>query len=137
MSAQAALPQVPMPLKLVHISEACLMRTRRLSLLPGILLLMNACAVFPTGPGVLVLPHAGAPLETFQGDDRECQGYASHQLRTGPQSGASSAVTLQWRYDMAYVQCMYAKGHRVPGGAPPPLPPQTVPPSPPPGPPRS
>jgi hypothetical protein len=44
MSAQAALPQGPMPLTLVHNSEASPMRTRRLSLLPGILLLMTACA---------------------------------------------------------------------------------------------
>jgi hypothetical protein len=90
------------------------MRTRRLSLLAGILWLMNACAAVPTSPGVLVLPHAGTPLETFQEDDRECQGCASQQLRTGAQSGGSSAATLQWRYDMAYVQCMYAKGHVVP-----------------------
>jgi hypothetical protein len=107
------------------------MRTRSLSLLPGILWLMTACAALPTGPGVLVLPHAGTPLETFQGDDRACQGYASHQLRTGAQAGRSSAATLQWRYDMAYVQCMYAKGHAVP-----PPPSQTAPPSPPSVPPR-
>jgi hypothetical protein len=108
------------------------MRTHRLSLLPGILLLMNACAALPTGPRVLVLPHVGTPLETFQGDDRACQDYASHQLRTAPQAGGSSAATLQWRYDMAYVQCIYAKDHAVP-----PPPSQTVPPSPPSDPPRS
>lgn len=108
------------------------MRTRRLSLLAGILWLMNACATVPTGPGVLVLPHAGAPLEMFQEDDRECQGYASQQFRTGAQSGGSSAATLQWRYDTAYVQCMFAKGHVVP-----PPPSQTAPPSPPLDPPRS
>ena len=108
------------------------MRTRGLSLLLGGLLLLNACAALPTGPRVLVLPGAGTPLEDFQQDDRECQGYASHQLRTGAQSGGSSTATLQWRYDMAYVQCMYAKGHAVP-----PPPSQTVPPSPPSDPPRS
>jgi len=113
------------------------MRTRRLSPLLSILLLMNACAALPTGPHVLVLPSAGISLEEFQRDDRECQVYASHQLRTEAQAGGSSATRLQWRYDMAYVQCMYAKGHRVPGGAPPSPPPQAVPPSPPSGPPRS
>lgn len=32
-------------------------------------------------------------------------------------SGAAnaSAYTLQQRYDMGYMQCMYAKGHKVPG----------------------
>jgi hypothetical protein len=93
------------------------------SLLLGVLWLLNACAALPTGPNVLVLPGAGAPLEAFQRDDRECQGYASHHLPSGAQAGALSAATLQWRYDMAYVQCMYAKGHRVPDGAPPPPPP--------------
>jgi hypothetical protein len=102
------------------------MRPRILSSLLGVLVLLSACAVTPTGPHVLVLPQAGTPLEDFQRDDRECQGYASGQLPTGVQAGAQSTATLQWRYDMAYVQCMYAKGHRVPGGAtprpPPPLP---------------
>jgi hypothetical protein len=113
------------------------MRTRRLSLLLGVLLLLNACAALPTGPYVLVLPRAGTPMEAFQRDDQECQGYAAQQLPTGAQAGARSAATLQWRYDMAYVQCMYAKGHRVPDVAVPPPPPQTVPPSPPPDPQRS
>jgi hypothetical protein len=109
------------------------MHPRGRSLLFGVLWLMNACAAVPTGPGVLVLPREGTPLEAFERDDRECQGYAARQLPTGGQAGASAA-TLQWRYDMAYVQCMYAKGHRVPDGAPPPL--QTVPPPPPPEAPR-
>jgi hypothetical protein len=112
------------------------MRPRGRSFLFGALLFMNACAALPTGPGVLVLPREGTPLEDFQRDDRECQGYAAQQLPTGAPAGTSSA-TLQWRYDMAYVQCMYAKGHRVPDGAPPLPPPQTVPPPPAPSPPRS
>jgi hypothetical protein len=105
------------------------MRSNQLSLLLGVLLLLNACAALPTGPRVLILPGAGKPLEVFQRDDGECQAYASRQLSTGAQAGASSAATLQWRYDMAYTQCMYAKGHRVPGDAlappPPPSPPQS------------
>jgi outer membrane biogenesis lipoprotein LolB len=113
------------------------MRTRSLRLLLGALWLLHACATLPTGPHVLVLPQAGTPLEEFQRDDKECRSYASHQLPTGAQAGARSAATLQWRYDMAYVQCMYAKGYRVPDGAVPPPPPQTVRPPPPPGPPRS
>jgi hypothetical protein len=106
------------------------MRVRTLSVLIGVLLLLNACAALPTGPHVLVLPQAGTPLEEFQRDDRECQGYASGQLPTGAQAGTQSTATLQWRYDVAYVQCMYAKGHRVPGDATPRLSPQTAPPLP-------
>ena len=108
------------------------MLTHRLSLLLGVLWLLSACAALPTGPRVLVLPRAGTPVEEFQQHDRECQSYASHQLPTGAEARASSAATLQWRYDMAYVQCLYAKGHAVP-----PPPSQTVPPSPPSDPPRS
>jgi hypothetical protein len=65
----------------------------------------------------------------------------------GAESGYSTAGTLQWRYDVAYVQCMYAKGNQVPGttaasstyvppppNAPPPpsVPPPPLPPAPPP-----
>lgn len=35
----------------------------------------------------------------------------------GAESGSTTARSLQWRYDVAYVQCMYAKGNQVPGGA--------------------
>ncbi len=102
------------------------MRPRGLRLLLGVLLLLTACATRPTGPNVLVLPRGDTPLEAFQQDDRECQGYAAQQLPTGTQAG-TRAGTLQWRYDMAYVQCMYAKGHRVPDGTRAPPPPQTPP----------
>jgi len=60
----------------------------------------------------------------------------------GAGAAGASARTLQQRYDIAYAQCMYAKGHQVPaaggrrqGGpysAPPPPPPGTPPPPPPP-----
>ena len=58
---------------------------------------------------------------------------------SGVQAGAASAATLQARYDMAYLQCMYARGNQVPGPAatpslsyvpPPPPPPGMVPPPP-------
>jgi len=32
----------------------------------------------------------------------------------GSEAGRSSGSELQRRYDMAFIQCMYAKGHRVP-----------------------
>jgi hypothetical protein len=52
----------------------------------------------------------------------------------GAQAGAVSSGALQERYDIAYVQCMYAKGDQVPGVAPAPSP--SIPPPPPPSPPR-
>jgi outer membrane lipoprotein SlyB len=30
---------------------------------------------------------------------------------SGAQAASASAATLQWRYDVAYTQCMYAKSH--------------------------
>jgi Glycine-zipper domain len=58
----------------------------------------------------------------------------------GVQASGASAAILQSRYDMAYVQCMYAKGHQVPSAtvapsvrAIPPPPPPGLPPPPPPG----
>jgi hypothetical protein len=54
-------------------------------------------------------------------------------VASGP--AASSQYTLQRRYDMAYQQCMYAKGNQVPGARPvraygPPPPPAYGPPPP-------
>lgn len=67
-------------------------------------------------------------------------------LAVGAGTGENQAYALQRRYDQYYVQCMYAKGHRVPVPGritsspsyvpPPPPPPRTAPPvSPPPPPP--
>ena len=52
----------------------------------------------------------------------------------GVQASAASAAMLQSRYDMAYIQCMYAKGNQVPGVVTVPVPRYALPP-PPPGPP--
>jgi Glycine-zipper domain len=67
---------------------------------------------------------------------------------SGAEAGSGTSRSLQWRYDVSYMQCMYAKGNQVPGtqsgpqssyvppppGTPPPpgsgtAPPATVPPS--------
>lgn len=60
----------------------------------------------------------------------------------GASAGEASAYGSQRRYDYAFIQCMYAKGHRVPVSgqftvsppAPPPPPGSTPPPPPPPAP---
>lgn len=66
-------------------------------------------------------------------------------LAVGAGSGENQAYALQKRYDQYYIQCMYAKGHRVPVSGrlatpptyvpPPPPPPRTAPPASPPLPP--
>ena len=70
------------------------------------------CATAPAGPSVMVLPGAGKPFEQFQADVSSCRDWAAAQVK-----GAFvevPAFEVQRRYDNAYVQCMYAKGHQVP-----------------------
>ena len=74
-------------------------------------LTLAACATVPTGPTVMVLPGAGNSLEQFQGDDAACRQWAGQQVS----SGGDSAWVLQRRYDIAYQQCMYARGNDLPG----------------------
>lgn len=62
---------------------------------------LTACA---SGPHVKALPGKNKTLDQFQTDDAACRGWAAQQSRAA--SG--------WRYDMAYLQCMYAKGHQIP-----------------------
>ena len=174
------------------------MRIRDITGIVAGALLLGACTVLPTGPGVLVLPGTGRSMESFRYDDNECRQYAYAQvggtsaqqaanraavgsaaagtaiggvagaaiggsqgaavgagagLVAGSAVGASTASVsgygTQRQYDNAYIQCMYAKGHRVPvpanmayprtvrsgdAGIPPP-PPGSPPPPPPPPPP--
>ncbi|HWM44236.1 MAG TPA: glycine zipper family protein [Burkholderiales bacterium] len=81
-------------------------------------LFLAACSTpTPTGPGLLVLPGTGKNFDQFRFDEQECRGYAHSQLggKTPEQAMSdSSARSLQQRYDYAFTQCMYAKGHRVP-----------------------
>lgn len=75
------------------------------------LLLAGACATPPTEPGVLALPGTGRNLDEFNADDLDCRRRAA-----APPGGAASGswTDQQRRYDFAYIQCMYVKGHRVP-----------------------
>lgn len=74
---------------------------------------LAACTVLPTGPSVPALPGSGKSFDQFQGDDGECQRYARAQSASAA-SASSEAYELQRRYDFAYVQCMYSRGHKVP-----------------------
>jgi len=86
------------------------MKRRALAL--GSLLLLSACGSTPVyGPGVLVLPGTGKGFDEFRFDEQDCRGYAQTQLTDREQD---SAGPLQQLYDRAFVQCMYAKGHKVP-----------------------
>ena len=100
-------------------------------------MLCAGCATAPAGPSVMVLPGSDRPFEQFQADVSVCRDWAAQQVKGAFMDAPSWEV--QRRYDNAYIQCMYAKGHQVPGrdlptrtpappaGSPPPPPPQTPP----------
>lgn len=129
---------------------------------------LPACATFPAGPSVMVLPGTNKSFDQFRQDDYFCRQFAYEQVGgvTGKQAAQESAVKSavvgtalgavagaaigsasghmgagmavgagsglivgstsgggyaegsyyenQRLYDHAYVQCMYAKGNRVP-----------------------
>jgi hypothetical protein len=87
---------------------------RALTVIAGVLL--AACETVPTRPSVLVLPGSGKSLEQFQVDDIACRQWAGQQ--TGSETGSAGSE----HYDIAYMQCMFAKGNRIPvrRGSPPP-----------------
>jgi hypothetical protein len=76
-------------------------------------MLSAGCATAPAGPSVMVLPGTGLPFEQFQADVSICRAWAAQQVKGAFMDAPSWEV--QRRYDNAYVQCMYAKGHQVPG----------------------
>ena len=83
----------------------------------------------------MVLPGSGKPFEQFVADDGVCRSWALQQVQGMTPGSAGAAETsgyeAQRRYDIAYMQCMYAKGHQIPvsGGL---VSPTDVPPPPPP-----
>jgi hypothetical protein len=89
---------------------------KRRALAFGTLLLLSACGSTPSlyGPGVLVLPGTGKSFDQFRSDEHDCRGYAQAQLNDQEED---SAGPLQRRYDRAFLQCMYAKGHKIPVGS--------------------
>jgi hypothetical protein len=88
-------------------------------LFPAFALLLSACATAPTGPSVMVLPGSGKSFEQFQAEDAACRQWATQQTET-----TQTATPPQHRYDMSYMQCMYAKGNQLPVARSP-QPPQT------------
>jgi hypothetical protein len=84
----------------------------RTTTLVGVLTVTLAagCASTPTAPSVLVLPAVGKSHEQFVTEDARCRQRAAAEAQTG----GGGTVSPQGRYDMAYIQCMYAAGNQVP-----------------------
>lgn len=71
---------------------------------------LAGCAHVPTGPSVMVLPGGGKSTEQFQKEDASCRQMATNELA----ATKGGNVSDQKRYDMTYIQCMYAQGNQVP-----------------------
>jgi hypothetical protein len=102
-------------------------------LLLGTIISLSGCASAPVAPRVMALPGSEKSLEQFHADDTFCRQWAAQRDQatvTGAPAGQSPGTRdrQQW-YDMAYLQCMYAKGNRIPGVMTGPLPPPPSPPT--------
>ena len=97
-------------------------------------LVLAACMTAPTGPSIFALPGRDRTLEQFTADDGRCRQHANERVGVVAQD---SALDTQRRYDTAYIQCMYAAGHRVPVAGVFASPPPGSPPPPPVGPPSA
>ncbi len=100
--------------------------------------LLSGCATIPAAPSVMALPGPGKTLEQFHAEDTLCRQWAAQRAQEtakGASAGQRYGWAVQQWYDMAYQQCMYAKGNRIPAamsGPLPPPPPAPAPPGPPP-----
>jgi hypothetical protein len=76
--------------------------------------LLSACSSAPTyGPSMLVLPGTNKTFDHFRLDEQDCRAHAQSQIAKSS-TEQESAGTAQQRYDRSFLQCMYAKGHKVP-----------------------
>ncbi len=80
--------------------------------------LLSGCATIPAAPSVMALPGPGKTLEQFHAEDTLCRQWAAQQAQEtakGATAGQRYGSAVRQWYDMAYLQCMYAKGNRIPG----------------------
>ncbi len=110
-------------------------RLRPAALALGAGVLLGACTVMPTEPGVLAMPGSRKSVEHYQADVMECRQYADSVIAahgSGTDYPSMSSYQLQRGYDRAYLQCMYSRGNRVPvrAAAPGPARPSYLPPGP-------
>ena len=91
-------------------SKRAACRATRLLVLVAVACTSAACAGTPTGPSMLVLPGSGKSHDQFSEEDARCRQRAASELQTTP----DGTVPSQGRYDMVYIQCMYAAGNQVP-----------------------
>jgi hypothetical protein len=80
----------------------------------GLVAALSACSSAPTyGPSMLVLPGTNKTFDHFRLDEQDCRAHAQSQIAKSS-TEQDSAGTPQQRFDRSFLQCMYAKGHKVP-----------------------
>lgn len=116
-----------------------LFRPIRAVIVLGVPALLAACVQISAGPTVAAMPAPNKSFELFVQDDQLCRNWAASSSRGGHEPGdhrgagtgaaigtlagagfgsepsAANAWSAQRRYDIAYLQCMYAKGNVIPG----------------------
>jgi hypothetical protein len=76
--------------------------------------LLSACSSAPTyGPSMMVLPGTNKTFDQFRLDEQDCRAHAQAQ-NAKSSTEQDSAGSPQQRFDRSFLQCMYAKGHKVP-----------------------
>ena len=66
-----------------------MLRRLRVMLLAAGVLLLSACAHYPTGPSVLVLPGSSKSFGQFQSDDATCRSWAVQRFGSTPRQAAT------------------------------------------------
>ena len=84
--------------------------TTRLMVFFTLILASAVCSSVPTGTSVLVLPRTGKSHDLFRAEDARRRQRAATEM----QPTDHGTVTAQGRYDMVYMQCMYAEGNQIP-----------------------
>ena len=92
----------------------------------AVLAMVAGCETRPQGPTVTALQGEARSIDEFRADVAECKRYAVEDrgsiapggnqgsLIDGIDSAQFAGYGLQRRYNRAYVQCMYARGNKVP-----------------------
>ena len=112
--------------------------------LPGFAVLalaLTACAQTPMGPTVQVLPGPGKSFDAFQADQFRCRQFAEQSVHgqaqnanlrglggaalttalgagLGTMTSSNAQRSIQDQYNIAFAQCMYSLGNRVPSFGP-------------------
>jgi hypothetical protein len=68
----------------------------------------------PAGPSMMVSasPSSSKDFKQFRSDDRLCRQFAHEQV-SEISANKTAAWIVQQHYDFSYLQCMYARGHRI------------------------